>query len=106
MGMVIKHGGRRCRVCSGDGDLPGRPRRYWGAPLPFQHLLPLDTPYLWPLLQIGWENVWKNSPGLLWLVKEATRSLFSFLSSDFILFIKSIWREEGKGSGPWGTRNF
>ena len=77
-----------------------------GGPLPFQHLLPLDTPYLWPLLQIGWENVWKNSPGLLWLVKEAARSLFSFLSSDFILFIKSIWREEGKGSGPWGTSNF
>lgn len=32
MGMVIKHGGRRRRVCSGDGDLPGRPGQYRGPP--------------------------------------------------------------------------
>ena len=64
-GVVIKHEGRRLRVFSGDGDLPGWPPDGTGAPFPFQHLLPLDTPYLWPLLQTGWENVWKNSPGLL-----------------------------------------
>lgn len=49
MGMVIKHGGRRRRVCSGDGDLPGWPGRYRGGGPPF----PSSTCSLLTLLTSG-----------------------------------------------------